>query len=94
MLKNLFAAATTQGLTYAIGADGEIDYEGASPRKAMEALEACDELDVTFYGERNGTRFRTGSIYFVRNADTVNDIDNICDAGGWANDWLDENEAY
>ncbi len=90
-LRSMFAAAAASGLTFTVGADGDVDYSGASPSKAMEALDACDELDVVFYGERAGKRFRTGAILFVRNESDVNDIDNICDAGGWANDWMDEN---
>lgn len=90
-LRSMFTAAAAADLTFAIGVDGETDYQGSSVNKAMEALDACDELDVTFYGARSGVPFRVGSIWFVRNEDSVSDIGNVCDAGGWANDWMDEN---
>ena len=90
-LRSMFAAAAAADLTFTIGADGDVDYHGSSISKALEALDACDDCNVTFYGERAGKRFRVGSIWFVRNEDNVSDIGNVCDAGGWANDWMDEN---
>ena len=94
MIKNLLAAAAASDRTFSIGAGDEIDYRGSSVQLGMEALEACDELDVTFYEHRLGKAYRCGAILYVRNMDDVNDLENICDAGGWANDWLDDNADY
>lgn len=94
MIKELLAAAAASDRTFAISADGEIDYRGSSVVKALDVLEDCDELDITFYEHRLGKAYRCGAILFVRNCDDVNDLENIADAGGWANDWLDDNIEY
>lgn len=94
MLKQIFLAAAASDRSFSIGVDGDIDYRGSNADEAMEALDACDELDVTFYEHRQGNAYRCGSIYFVRNETDVNDLGNVCDAGGWANDWLDDNADY
>ena len=94
MIKSLLAAAVASDRTFAIGADGDIDYRGSSIALGMEAIEACDELDITFYEHRLGKAYRCGSVMFVRNCDDANELENIADAGGWANDWLDENADY
>ncbi len=94
MIRQLLTAAAASDRSFSIGAEGEIDYRGANVAKAMRALNDCDELDIVIYEHRNGNAYRCGSVYFVWNGTGVNDPDNICDAGGWANDWLDDNADY
>lgn len=93
-IRTMFHAAVAKGLTFSVGADGEIDYKGTSVTKAIEALDACDELDIVVYEHRNGNAYRIGSALYVRNEPSAADIENIADAGGWVNTWMDENCAY
>lgn len=93
-IKTMLQTAAASGLTFSVGADGEIDYKGSSVSKAMEALDACDELDLVIFEHRAGKDYRIGSAFYVRNEPSADDIDNIADAGGWINTWMDENVDY
>jgi len=86
--KMLTAAVANTGYSFMVGSEGEVDYKGTSVSKAIAILEDLEEGCVTILNERG---YRCGSALICPDLD---DDEMIADAGGWVNDWLDENVDY
>jgi hypothetical protein len=88
-VRNMLAAAVAlPGYSFMVGSEGEVDYKGTSVRQGIAALEQLDEGYVTVLNERG---YRCGSAMIVPDLD---EDEMIADAGGWCNEWLDENIEY
>ena len=51
MIRKLLQAAVNLNLSISVGIEGEQDYNGFDIDDAMEAIEACDEIEVEFLDE-------------------------------------------
>lgn len=91
MIRKMLTAATNANLRLRVSCDGEIDYQGSSVTKALEALNACDETMLHVQEERAGKWHSIGSALFIAELDKD---EQIADAGGWCNNWLDENMEF
>ncbi len=85
-VRDLLATALTAGMTFIVRYGGEVDYVGQNIDKAMDAIEACDEMEVHFFEEDEPE-------YMLGWALIINDLDEdekIADCSGIVNKWLDE----
>jgi hypothetical protein len=45
-LQSMFIIASTQGFTFEVSSEGEVDYTGKNPRDAFQAARELDEVTV------------------------------------------------
>ena len=86
MLTKMLTAAAALGFWFEATYDNDVDYAGDSIALTIEALEACDEMEL---------RVRDADGTIVGWAFIVNgngEDEQIADCSGWVSDWIDENE--
>ncbi len=84
-VRDLLTTALTAGLSFVVRYGSEIDYQGENIDDAMDAIEACDEMEVHFYDDESD-RYAGWALI-------INDLDEdekIADCSGIVNKWLDE----
>lgn len=84
-VRNMLKAAVAAGYTFQVGSEDEVDYQGTRVNRAMVILEDLEEAHVTVINERG---HRCGSAFIIPD---LGEDEMIADAGGWCNDWMDEN---
>ena len=77
MIKKILQAAVNLNLSIHVGIEGETDYEGFDVDDAMEAVEACDEIEVELIDEDGGT---IGWMFIVNDLD---EEEKIVDCNSW-----------
>jgi hypothetical protein len=85
-LARLLIAAATIGYYFEVSYEGCVDYMGDSVELALDALEACDEMELHI---RDANGKVIGWAFIVNGND---EDEQISDCSGLVSDWLDENE--
>lgn len=77
MIKKILQAAVNLNLCITVGIEGEVDYEGFDVDEAMEAVEACDEIEVELTDDDGG---QVGWMFIVNDLD---EEEKIVDCNFW-----------
>jgi hypothetical protein len=83
-VKNLLIAAAALELSFRCEGEGVVDYAGHNVRDALEAVEAVDEEEISFF-DTDGEL--VGWALIVNGLD---EEERIADCSGWVNQYLDE----
>ncbi len=84
-VQTLLDTAVAAGFILVVRYGDEIDYRGQNVEAAMDAIEACDEMEVHFHDE--GSRTASGWALIFND---LEDDEKIADCSGIVNKWLDE----
>ena len=87
MLKKMLEAAVAQGFTLQAVYEGETDYIGGSVDECLEALEACDEMNLyILLDDYEHAQTVEGWALIIPDLD---DEEKVADCTGWVDRYMD-----
>ena len=75
-IRDLLAHCHSAGHSFRVRCDGELDYSGNDTRKALEALNACDEMQLSIVDGATGKR--KGWVLYIPSLDQDERIADYC----------------